>query len=95
MIVDGSYVTTKDRPEDIDILVVLPADDDLGAEVPPTAYNLIQKTGMKRQFRFHFDLVARPEGSDAYLKYLELFSRVRTDATYTAKTRKGILRIRP
>ena len=95
VIVDGSYVTAKDRPGDIDILIVVPADFDLGAELPPTTYNLINKKGMKRQFRFNFDLVAHREDSAGYHKYVELFSGVRTDATYTAKTRKGMLRIRP
>lgn len=95
VIVDGSYVTAKDRPEDIDILVVLPADFDLGVELPPTAYNLINKKGMKRQFKFNIDLFAFAEGSNGYNTYVETFSKVKTEATYTAKKRKGMLRIRP
>src|SRR5258708_13540333 len=43
LIVDGSYVTAEDRPDDIDILVVLSADFDFGAELPPPTYNLIKK----------------------------------------------------
>ena len=94
VIVDGSYVTAKDRPDDIDILVVLPADFDIRAELLPMEYNLTQKKGLKRQFKFNFDLVAHPDGSELYNEFLDLFSRVRPDVAYTTKSRKGMLRIR-
>ena len=95
VIVDGSYVTAKDRPEDIDILVVLASDFDVDAELLPMEYNLTRKKGLKRQFKFNFDLVAYPDESNGYNTYVELFSKVKTESTYTAKKRKGMLRIRP
>ena len=95
MIIDGSFTTAKTRPDDIDLLVVLPADFDTAAELRPMEYNLTHKKGMKRQFKFNFDLVAHSEGSESYNKYLDLFSNVRTGESYTTKTRKGVLRIRP
>lgn len=95
VIIDGSFVTVKDRPDDIDIIVVLPPGFDIGAELLPMEYNLTNKKGMRRQFRFHFDLVAHPEGSAGYNKYVDLFCDVKAGATYTSKTRKGLLRVRP
>src|SRR6266581_4212971 len=43
LLVDGSFVTTKPTPNDIDLIVVVPGDHDLAADLRPAAYNAVSK----------------------------------------------------
>ena len=87
LLINGSFVTTQPRPNDIDLILILPIDWDLRAELPPDAYNLLSKTRVKRFWGFDI-LVARAETTE-YFKYVEFFQRVR----YSKTRRKGIVRI--
>jgi len=93
LIVDGSYVTAKDEPNDIDLIIVLRIDFDLKSELRPFEYN-IQSKRMIRQ-RFHFDVRIAVDGSDLYAEALQFFSKVRQEDQEQAgfPQRKGMLRI--
>ena len=87
LLINGSFVTSKPSPNDIDLILVLPIDWDLRAELSPDAYNLLSKTTVKRRWGFDI-LVARAETNE-YLKYVEFFQRVR----YSEIRRKGVVRM--
>ena len=91
VIVDGSYTTARNEPDDIDMIVVLKPD--LAWEsLRPFEYNAVSNRMIRQMYRF--DVFAYPEGSVEYDKYLELFQHVRLNVEYTRRTRKGVLRIR-
>ena len=75
LIVNGSFVADKDRPSDIDVLLVLKDGVDLAREVPPFQYNARSKRYVQRHyrldFRFGFD------GDSTAEDYIEYWSRVR------------------
>ena len=93
VILDGSYVTAKDEPNDIDLLLVLQSDFDLKEEMRPLEYN-VQSKRMVRKL-YGFDVLTAVEGSETYLRLLAFFSRVRPDdpEQQTKQTHKGLLRI--
>ena len=93
IIIDGSYVTAKDEPSDIDLIVALRADIDLAAEMRPMEYN-IQSKAMVRKL-YGFDVLPAVDGSETYYRFLDFFSRVKlTDPDQqTRQERKGLLRI--
>ena len=41
VVIDGSFVTAKDEPEDVDMIVVLRKDHDFGADLRPFEYNVL------------------------------------------------------
>ena len=88
LVIDGSFATGEPRPNDIDLILLLPQEWDLHAELLPPAYNLISKKHVKRIWGF--DLLVAREGTREYLKYVTFFQRVR----YRRNVRKGILRIK-
>jgi len=90
VVIDGSYVTGKPDPGDIDLILVLRGDVDLTADLTPLEYN-IQSRGRARQ-RYGFDVRVATEGSDALAKYIDFFSMVRSDAL-GPQPRKGLLRV--
>lgn len=75
LILDGSFVTSREEPGDIDILLALHSDADLSKDLPPYVLNAISKKSVSK--RFGFDLLPASEGSDEYQKYLEFFSQVK------------------
>ena len=93
VLVDGSYVTAKSEPNDIDLVLVLRADFDLSAEMRPMEYNVQSKRAVKRQYGF--DVLPAIEGSEAYDEYVRLFSQIRQDdpEQQTTRSAKGLLRI--
>jgi len=92
LIVDGSFTTAKERPEDIDLLVILPSDFVWLTDMKPFQYNSISKRMVRNVYRF--DLFAVNEGSEEHHEFLELFQQVKPfGSDYTSKTVKGILRI--
>ena len=93
VIVDGSYITKKPEPNDIDLILLVRADFDLSAEMRPTEYNVQSKRAVRR--RYGFDVLPAVEGSESYEEYLGLFSQIRPDDPEQATTRaaKGLLRI--
>jgi hypothetical protein len=90
LIVDGSFVTDKPEPGDIDLVIVLPADFDLSVELPPFKYNAISK----RQLRWHFpfDVFVVRERAQEHEKRVQYFQQVKDDETL--EKRKGLLGIK-
>ena len=87
IVVDGSFVTAKSAPEDIDVIIALRADHDWTADLNPSDYALVSRTALRRRFRF--DVLLANDGGEDYARYVEFFSRVRDHAA----ARKGMLRI--
>lgn len=93
VLVDGSYVTAKSEPNDIDLVLVLQADFDLSAEMRPMEYNVQSKRAVRKQYGL--DVLLAVEGSEAYDKYVRFFSRIRQDdpEQQTIRPAKGLLRV--
>ncbi len=93
VIVDGSYVTAKQEPSDIDLIVCLRPDLDLSQELRPFEYNVCSRRMVKKLYKF--DVFVVVDGSEECLSVIEFFTKVRTTdpEQYTSKTRKGLLRI--
>ena len=91
-IIDGSFVTIKDEPEDIDLIVVLKPDVPWDS-LRPFEYNAVSKRMIKQMYRF--DAYVYVEGSELYQKMLEFFMRVNAEKHhgFTERTRKGVLRV--
>jgi hypothetical protein len=93
IVIDGSYVTAKDEPGDIDLIVALRPDFDLRVEMRPMEYNIQSKTMVRKLYGF--DVLPAVDGSETYQSFLDFFSRVKLndpDQT-TSQERKGALRI--
>ena len=88
IIIDGSFVTDKDSPEDIDLVIVLAPGHDYSRELRPFQYNVLFKQFIRR--RYGFDILVGLADSDEYREYLAFFGRVRG----RPDLRKGLLRIR-
>ncbi len=85
--VDGSYVTDKDEPGDVDVLLVLQDTASLDRLVPPFEYNARSGKFVKR--KFGFDFFFGFEGDDSSAAALRLFRRVKGHPD----AEKGILRV--
>lgn len=93
VLVDGSFVTGKDEPDDIDLVIVLkPAIT--WDSIRPFEYNAVSKRMVK--LACQFDAYAVVEGDARYQEGLEFFMRVNPDkhGQLTSRTRKGLLRVR-
>ena len=51
-IVDGSFVTAKPDPNDIDLVLVVAASYDFSKDLPPVQYNLLAQQRVRRRFGF-------------------------------------------
>jgi hypothetical protein len=93
VVIDGSYVTAKEQPGDIDLLVALRPDFDLSQELRPFEYNIRSKRMIKQLYKF--DVFVEVDGSDGYLGWVAFLSRVRKDDPdqHTSRLTKGLLRI--
>ena len=93
VVVDGSYITRKSEPGDIDLILVLRADFNLAQELRPFEYNLQSKRMVRRLYGF--DVRAAVDGSETYSFYISEFSKVRLDDPEQTdnQTQKGLLRI--
>jgi hypothetical protein len=89
VIVNGSFVTAKDEPSDIDLILVLRQDHDFGADLKPFQYNVLSKRRVRARFRFD-SLVAR-ESSAEYAQYVNFFQEVKG----RPGSRKGVLKVLP
>jgi hypothetical protein len=89
LIIDGSFVTSKEEPGDIDILMVLDESTDLasGIVVPPFVYNAQAKKYVKKEYGF--DFFVGFENDDSSTKIIDFFRRVKEKPD----SEKGILRL--
>lgn len=88
LIVDGSFVTAKAAPNDIDLVAVLRSGHNFERDLPMSEYALVSRALLRR--RFGFDVVVAEQDSGLYRTYVEFFSRVRR----APDLRKGLLRVR-
>jgi hypothetical protein len=88
VIVDGSFVTSKHAPGDIDLVLVLPSNHDFSAELQPMAYNVLARRRVSR--RSGFDALVARENTREYTEYAADFQRVRGQP----HLQKGMLRTR-
>jgi len=84
LLVDGSFVTAKPAPNDIDLVAVLRPGHNFERDLPMSEYTLVSRTLLRR--RFGFDVVIAEQESQLYRTYVEFFSRVREDP----EARKGL-----
>jgi hypothetical protein len=75
LIVNGSFVTSKDRPNDIDLVLVLNDDVRLDREIPPFQYNARSGKFVKRNYGF--DLYPAFEGDKTESSMINFFAMVR------------------
>ena len=88
IIADGSFVTAKPDPNDIDILVVVPSSHDFSTNLPPAQYNLLAQRRVRR--RFGFDIVVVKNDSENLEQAVAFFQQVKQRPGF----KKGILRIK-
>ncbi len=87
LVLDGSFVTGKPAPNDIDLVAVLRPGHDFERDLPMSEYSLVSRTLLRR--RFGFDIIVAERESQLYKTYVEFFSRVRENP----EARKGLLRV--
>ncbi len=87
LLIDGSYVTAKPCPNDIDLVAVLRPGHDFERELLLSEYALVSRAMLRR--RFGFDIIVAERDSQLYKTYVEFFSRVRENPV----ARKGLLRL--
>jgi hypothetical protein len=86
LILNGSFISAKPAPGDVDIIIVVDAGALAKASWSPTEYNILSSKRLRK--RYEFDVFVVPEGSAAYRYYLEFFSRVKG-----ADARKGVVKV--
>jgi hypothetical protein len=90
VLVDGSFVTDKPDPNDLDLIVVLPPGHDFTCELPLREYNLLSKRRL-RESGYPFDVFVVARGDSLHTEALGLFRQVRDRPDLT----KGLLRVKP
>jgi hypothetical protein len=88
VLIDGSFVTAKADPNDIDLILVLPPTHDFDRDLSPAEYNVLSARAVKR--RHKLDILVASSDSDQYRRYLRLFQQVRLEP----ERLKGMLRIK-
>ncbi|MCI0540988.1 MAG: hypothetical protein L0Z50_37785 [Verrucomicrobiales bacterium] len=87
IVINGSFATSKAEPNDIDLILVVPASHDFGRDLSPGEYNILSSQQVRR--RHGLDLLVASADSDQYRRYVRLFQQVRWAPAQT----KGLLRI--
>ena len=98
LVIDGSFVMTAiDEPNDIDAILVLPADWDFASLSRPDHYNLVNKRSTTREYKI--DLYPVASGSTAESRFLTIFADIRTEWCdlfgWDRPILKGLIRILP
>ena len=87
LLIDGSFVTAKPAPNDIDVIAVLRPGHDFERDLPLSEYALFSRTMLARRFRF--DVIIAERDSAVYKTYVDFFSLVRE----VPGVRKGLVRM--
>ena len=87
LLVDGSFVTSKPAPNDVDLIVVLRLGHNFERDLPMSEYALVSRAILRR--RYGFDVVIAEKDSQLCKTYVEFFSRVRDNPDVS----KGMLRL--
>ncbi len=98
LLIDGSFVMPPvDAPNDIDAILVFPADWDLDASLRPFEYNLVSRRSTKKEYQIEVYTVT--VGSANEVKFMTLFAEIRLEWCqqfgWPADDRKGLVRIVP
>ena len=88
LLVDGSFVTAKPAPNDIDLLAVLRPGHDFERDLPMSEYALVSRPLLRR--RYAFDVIVAEATSELYQTYVTFFSQVHGLPELT----KGLSRLR-
>ena len=88
VLVDGSFVTAKPDPNDIDLILVVARDHDFATELSPGEYAVLSKRRVHR--RHGFDLLVARADSEEHRRYVSFFQQIR----FEPGRAKGILRLR-
>jgi len=87
LLIDGSFVTARPAPNDIDCVAVLRPGPDFERDLPMSEYALVSRALL--HVRYGFDVIVAERDSQLYRTYIEFFSRVRE----APDVRKGLLRL--
>ncbi|PYK02251.1 MAG: hypothetical protein DME23_02080 [Verrucomicrobia bacterium] len=87
VLLNGSFVTAKPDPNDIDLILVVAASHDFSADLNPSEYEVLSKRRVFR--RYGFDLLVGRAGSQELERYVSFFQQVRLEPG----KKKGILRM--
>lgn len=87
LIINGSFVTSKDNPNDIDVVLIIKGNYPLSSNITQEEYEIISPNIVKRNYKIH--LFIRINGNPNSNDMIEFFSGVREDPNF----KKGILRI--
>lgn len=77
VLIDGSFVSGKPAPNDIDLILVVSAAHDFSADLTPVEYNVLSKRRVVR--RYGFDVLVARAGSEEYRRYAAFFQQVRLE----------------
>ena len=88
VLVDGSFVTAKPDPNDIDLVLVVAEIYDFAADLSPVQYNLLSQRVVRR--RFGFDILVVGNNSAELEQAVAFFQQVKQRPSL----KKGILRIK-
>jgi Family of unknown function (DUF6932) len=96
VILDGSFVMgCVDAPSDIDLVVVMPHDWDMGADLKPYQYNLVSQRRVRKEYRFDIKVVQA--GSVGEQDWTTFYSQVKVEWCrqfgWPKDSVKGIVRI--
>lgn len=93
LVIDGSYITAKEEPGDIDLIVALRPDFDLSQELRPFEYNIRSRRMVKQLYKF--DVFVEVDGSEEYTSRVNFLSQVKggDPGLQTTQLHKGLLRI--
>ena len=87
VLLDGSFVSSKPAPNDIDLILVVPAAHDFSVDLTPVEYNVLSKRRVAR--RYGLDVLVARAGSEEHRRYAAFFQQVRLEP----EVGKGILRL--
>lgn len=89
LIIDGSFITSKDEPSDVDLIFVVKEGTlPLTTMINPYEYNALSAKRLKKKYAF--DVFVVNEQSEAYDSYVKLFTRLKEGPS---DVRKGLVRL--
>lgn len=92
VIINGSYTTAVDEPDDIDLIAVLRDDFDWSLELKPYQSNAIDRKAIRRNYRF--DGFAYKDGESGLANLIAVFATVpEKHSGLTRRSHKGMLRV--
>lgn len=77
VVLDGSFVTATEAPNDIDLILVVRREHDFHRDLNPEEYGVLSKARVHR--RYGFDILVARDRSMQLERYLEFFQQVRLE----------------